>query len=46
MTWTKRLTSVMLAGVMCAAALTTGALAEDAGVGGYDATHRPSHSAD
>lgn len=46
MTWTKRLTSVMLAGVMCAAALTTGALAEDAGVGGYDAMHRPSHSAD
>ncbi len=46
MTWTKRLTSVMLAGVMCAAALTTGALAEDAGSGGYDTTHRPSHSAE
>lgn len=46
MTWTKRLTSAVLAGVLCAAALTTGALAEDAGVGGYDVTHRPSHSAE
>ena len=46
MTWTKRLTSAVLACVLCTAALTTGALAEDAGVGGYDATHRPSHSAD
>lgn len=46
MTWTKRLTSVMLAGIMCAVALTTGALAEDAGIGGYDVTHKPSHSAD
>lgn len=46
MTWTKRLTSAMLAGFLCAAALTTGALAEDAGIGGYDVTHKPSHSAD
>lgn len=46
MTWTKRLTSAVLTCVLCTAVLTTGALAEDAGVGGYDATHRPSHSAD
>lgn len=46
MTWTKRLTSAMLAGFLCTAALTTGALAEDAGIGGYDVTHKPSHSAD
>ncbi len=46
MTWTKRLTSAMLAGFLCAAALTNGALAEDAGIGGYDVTHKPSHSAD
>ena len=29
MTWTKRLTSAVLACVLCTAALTTGALAED-----------------
>ena len=41
MTWTKRLTSAVLTCVLCTAVLTTGALAEDAGVGGYDATHKP-----